>query len=173
MTANLSIGMATVTGGFQLSSAGVVALLEANVSGGGGSSSSFGTGITLQVTAEVAINSTSSPVSSIGGVPLTAPDGTTPLTIAADSFSIVASGTLTLDVGGADFVINGVFSTSVVGDTTTITAGGTLTASVDGSTLLTMNANGVLVFTTGGSNRHGGRVDLDFWRIQPLKRKRL
>lgn len=148
------VGSASVEGALQISSAGEVALLA--ISGGnGGGSTNYGSGITLQLTAELALNTTSSPVSSIGGVPLTSPSGS-PITIAAGTYEIIATGTLSLNVGGVGFVISGVFSTTIstsAGVTvTTISLTGTLTATVSGSTLLTMNANGVLVSTSGGAN---------------------
>ncbi len=147
------VGSASVEGALQISSAGEVALLA--ISGSGGGSTNYGSGVSLQLSAELALNTTSSPVSSIGGVPLTSPSGSH-VTIAANTYAIIASGTLTLNVGGnTGFVISGVFSTTVSTSsgitTTTITLTGTLTATVDGSTLLTMGANGVLVATSGGA----------------------
>jgi hypothetical protein len=148
-----SVGTANVTGALQISSAGEVALLS--IGGSGGSTTSYGSGISLQVSAELAINTTDSPVSEIGGVPLTYNGNN--VTVAANSFQIIASGTLSLNIGGGTgFVISGTFSTTVTtsgGITeTAITLNGTLTATVGGSTLLTMNAAGVLVVTTGGAN---------------------
>ena len=154
VSGDLGFGTVNITGGFQISSAGVVALLEA--SGSAGSTSNYGTGISLQVTAELAFNSTGSDVTSIGGIALTDTSGN-PLTITAHSASVIASGTMTLTFGGASLVITGVFSTSVVDTgsggtlvhTTTITVGGTLSATIGGSTLLTLNVSGVMVFKSG------------------------
>ena len=147
------VGSASVEGALQISSAGEVALLA--ISGSNGGSTNYGSGVSLQLSAELALNTTSSPVSSIGGVPLTSPSGSH-VTIAANTYAIIASGTLTLNVGdNTGFVISGVFSTTVSTSsgitTTTITLTGTLTATVDDSTLLTMSANGVLVATSGGA----------------------
>lgn len=148
------VGSASVEGALQISSAGEVALLA--ISGGNnGGSTNYGSGITLQLTAELALNTTSAPVSNIGGVPLTSPSGS-PITIAAGTYEIIATGTLALNVGGVGFVITGVFSSSISTSsgvtTTTISLSGTLTATLSGSTLLTMNAAGVLVATAGGPN---------------------
>ena len=158
-----TIGQAMVTGGFQLSSNGVVALLTATA--GAGSTSTYGQGISLQITAELAFNSTTTDVKEIDGVPLETPDNHM-ITIQHHSASVIASGTLTLNLGGGTgFVINGVFSTTEVDSgssstlvqQTTITASGTLTATINGSTLLTLNASGVLVFITGaGATGTGG-----------------
>lgn len=155
VTGNLGFGQVSVTGGFDLSSAGVVVLLQA--SGSGGNTTNYGTGVSLMITAELAINTTDSPVSSIGGVALTDTGGQ-PLTLEAHSAQVVASGTLTLTFGPGSLVINGLFTTSEVTtgggvtevDTTTITANGTLTATVGGDTLLTGTASGVLVFAAPG-----------------------
>jgi len=164
VTGDLGFGTVTVTGGFQLSSAGVVALLEASGSAGG--TTSYGTGISLQVTAELAFNSTAINQDNIGGIPLKATDGT-PLTITAHSAKVVASGTMSLNFGGGTgFYIRGVFSTEVVNtttsggavETTTITVNGTLTATVGGSTLLTLTASGVMVYTSGAGATNPGMV---------------
>ena len=105
------VGSASVEGALQISSAGEVALLA--ISGNNGGSTNYGSGVSLQLSAELAINTTSSPVSSIGGVPLTSPSGSH-VTIAANTYAIIASGTLTLNIGGnTGFVISGVFSTTV------------------------------------------------------------
>lgn len=155
VSGDLGFGTVSVTGGFDLSSAGVVVLLQA--SGSAGTSTNYGTGVSLQITAELAINTTGSPVSSIGGVGLTDTQGQ-PLTLNAKSAQVVASGTLTLSFGAGTLVINGIFTTSVVTtgsgvtevDTTTITANGTLTATVGGTMLITATASGVLVFAAPG-----------------------
>ncbi len=148
-----SVGTASVTGALQISSAGEVALLA--IGGSGGSTTSYGSGISLQVSAELAINTTANDVTQIGGVPLTFQGKN--VTVAAHSYQVIASGSLSLDIGGGTgFVISGTFSTTVTtagGITATaITLNGTLTATVGGTTLLTMNASGVLVITSGGAN---------------------
>ena len=152
---NLGFGTVNVTGAFQLSSSGVVVLLQA--SGSTSAPTSFGAGVSLVINAELAINTTASPVSSIGGVALTDTNGN-PLTILAKSAQVVASGTLTLHFGPGSLVINGIFTTSIVTtgsgvtevDTTTITANGTLTAKVAGTTLFQGNAVGILLFVAPG-----------------------
>lgn len=155
VTGNLGFGTVTVTGGFDLSSAGVVVLLQA--SGSTGTTTNYGTGVSLVLNAELAINTTNSPVSSIGGIALTDTSGQ-PLTLAANSAQVVASGTLTLTFGSGSLVISGIFATSTVTngsgltevDTTTIAVNGTLTATVSGTTLFTGTATGVLVFNSPG-----------------------
>ena len=177
VSGDLGFGTVDITGGFQISSAGVVALLEA--SGSAGTTTNYGTGISLQVTAELAFNSTGSDVTSIGGIALKDTDGN-PLTITAHSASVVASGTMTLTFGGASLVITGVFSTSVVDTgsggtlvhTTTITAGGTLKATIGGSTLLTLNVSGVMVFKSGAgagtSAGMAGQLTATIGGVNPL-----
>ena len=143
------LGNVAVTGVMEISKAGEVALL--NLSGQGGATTDYGSGISLQVNAQLGINTTSLDQSQVGGI-------TFP-TISAHSWKVIASGTLTLSVGGTGFVINGVFSIGG-GDSggvtsQTIEASGTLTATVAGSTLLTMQANGVLFIsytTASGSS---------------------
>jgi len=138
------LGTVTVTGAMQISSAGEVALLS--ISGSVGDTTDYGSGIQFVVNGELCVNTTDSPVTEIGGITLSAP-------IPKNSVKVVASGTLTLAVGGTGFVINGVFSTSTTHSdagqpddvsTTTIQVSGTLTAMVGGSTLLTMQVAGVL-----------------------------
>ena len=103
------------------------------------------------------VNSTNQQVVEIGGITLKSP-------LVANSYAVVAAGTLTLSVGGAGFVINGVFAlTTTHSDsgnaddvsTTIIQAGGTLTATESGNTLLTMQVSGVLSasYTTASGTR--------------------
>ncbi len=146
-----SVGTASVTGALQISSAGEVALLA--IGGTAGSTDNYGADVSLQVTAELAINTTSSNVSEIGGVPLTY-NGQN-VTVMANTVQVIASGVLTLNIGGGTgFVISGTFSTTNSNangvSITTITVNGVLTATVGGSTLLTMNANGILVLASNG-----------------------
>jgi hypothetical protein len=171
VTGNIpSVGTASVTGALQISSAGEVALLA--IGGSAGNTTDYGSGISLQVTAELAVNTTSSNVSEIGGVPLTFEGNK--ITLAADTVQVVASGTLSLNIGGGTgFVISGTFSTTVTtagGITaTTITLNGTLTATVGGTTLLTMNAMGALVITSGGANPGvAGELSLTLAGSDPL-----
>ena len=140
-----SVGTATVTGALDITSAGEVALLKVSGSGGG-APTDFGAGITLQVNTELGINTTNQEVSQIGGITLSSP-------LLKNSYAIEAAGTLTLGVGGAGFAINGVFSLTLSHSdngqaddvsTTIIQVGGTLTATVGGTTLLAMQADGVL-----------------------------
>ncbi len=181
-----SLGQASVTGAFQLSEAGVVALLSVNVSGG--QTNNYGPGVTLDITAELGINTTGNPVNQIGtnttdnpvlqpgNVFLTQTSGntTTDITLDAHSFQIVASGTLTMDIGGSNngFVITGVFgiASNSAGTQTTITASGTLTATVDNAALLTMNASGVLIYTSGSGAGSGiaGELTLTLSGSDPL-----
>ena len=171
VTGNIpSVGTASVTGALEISSAGEVALLA--IGGSGGTTTSYGSGISLQVSAELAVNTTSSDVSEIGGVPLTYNGNK--VTVAANSVQVIASGTLSLNLGGGTgFVISGTFSTTVTtagGITATaITLNGTLTATVGGTTLLTMNASGVLVVTSGGVNPGvAGELSLTLAGSDPL-----
>ncbi len=171
VTGNIpSVGMASVTGALQISSAGEVALLA--IGGSAGNSTDYGSGISLQVTAELAVNTTAANVSEIGGVPLTFEGNK--ITLAANTVQVVASGTLSLNIGGGTgFVISGTFSTTVTtagGITaTTITLDGTLTATIGGTTLLTMNAMGALVITSGGANPGvAGELSLTLAGSDPL-----
>jgi hypothetical protein len=186
-----SLGQANVTGDFQLSEAGVVALLDVSVSGGTSTGqNSYGPGVTLDITAELGINTTNEDINQIGADPTdsttlqpgnvfltqtTTSGGTTTtsnITLSADSFQIVASGTLTIDLGssGNNFVITGVFGISTSGDQTTITASGTLKATVDNATLLTMDASGVLIYTSGSGADSGiaGELTLTLTGADPL-----
>ena len=165
-----SVGTANVTGALEISSQGEVALLAIGASGG--NTTSYGSGISLQVSAELAVNTTDASVSQIGGVPLTY-NGSN-ITLAANTVQVVASGTLSLNIGaGTGFVISGNFSTTVTSaggvTATTITLSGTLTATVGGTTLLTMNASGALVITSGGSNPGvAGELNLTLAGSDPL-----
>ena len=115
----------------------------------------FGNGIVLTATFQLAINSTNADVTSIGGVPLNDSLGD-PIKITADTYSVVGSGTLALGVGGFGFLIKGSIFASL--DTqsgeTTIAVSGVLTATAANATLLTMNAQGVLLVY---ANKAGGR----------------
>ncbi len=139
----------SITGALQIDNSGVVALLDLGV--GGGTSTDYGDGVVLTATFQLAINSTGANVNTIGGIALKDSAGDT-LTIPQSTYQIVGSGTLALSIGGTGFLVTGSIFTSISGTKTTITVSGILTATVAGAKLLTMNANGVLVVETGGSN---------------------
>ena len=82
-----------------------------------------------------------------------------PITITANGYLIVASGTLTLGVGGTGFSISGSIFASGNATSGTISVSGTLTATVGGTTLLTIKANGTLVYTASGI---AGKLSLTF-----------
>jgi hypothetical protein len=140
VTATISgLGKVTITGAMQITSAGVVALLE--VSGQAGTPTSYGANISFNINAELAINTTNATVFNIGGVTL---NGTTG--IVANSFYIVASGTMTLSFGGGTLVISGIFSfdTNTSGSGQTYLASGgavTFTTTSSGSIILQGTAN--------------------------------
>jgi hypothetical protein len=145
----LGFANVNVTGALLINSKGVVALLAMDLAAG--KTTDFGAGVTLTANFQLAINSTNTDVSNIGGIDLKDDAGNT-LKIVHDIYVLFGTGTLKLSVGGAGFEITGSIFTSVSGTVTTLTVSGKLTATVAGATLLTMNANGVLVADTGGTN---------------------
>jgi hypothetical protein len=151
MTGDIStLGNVTVDGAFQIDSDGAVALLVVN--GGAGTSEQHGPHLNVTFNSEVAFNTTGNDVAEIGGVNL--PDA-----VVAHSFSLVASGTLTFDIGGTGFVISGLISyVNIPGVSTTYTVDGTATATVAGKTLLTMHAAGGLFVDEASGDVYGGLV---------------
>ena len=154
MTATIASATQSLTGAFQISNDGVLALLTVNA--GGGTTSTLGVGITLTLNSQLAINTTSVDATSIGGIDL-ADDHGNPITVMAGSYEFISTGTLTFTIfPGVDFEITGnitgTSSNSVGGMTTTFSIKGNFTANFGGLVLMEMSATGsFIVFVPTGS----------------------
>ena len=154
MTATIASATQSLTGAFQISNDGVAALLTVNA--GGGITSNLGVGITLTINSQLAINTTSADVTSIGGIDL-ADDHGNPITVVAGSYELISTGTLTFTIfPGVDFEITGnitgTSSNGVAGMTTIFSIKGNFTANFGGLALMEMAATGsFIVFAPTGS----------------------